>query len=71
MEPRVPGEAGDAEEACPQCGMTRRELYAEGQMGCARCYQVFAVEVERALNEIHGKSVHIGKVGEARDSGRK
>jgi protein arginine kinase activator len=52
------------EETCPECGLTRRELYAEGQMGCARCYEVFAAEVERALMEIHGKSVHIGKIGQ-------
>ena len=61
--------AGDPEEACADCGLTRRELYAEGQMGCARCYQVFSIEVERALLEIHGKSIHIGKIPEAEVSG--
>jgi protein arginine kinase activator len=50
--------------ACSECGLTRRELYAEGRMGCAHCYRAFAAEVERALTEIHGKSVHIGKVGQ-------
>ncbi|MBV9852329.1 MAG: hypothetical protein JO250_21915 [Armatimonadetes bacterium] len=69
MEQGLPDGAGDPEEACPECGLTRRKLYAEGQMGCARCYQVFAAEVERALLEIHGKSIHIGKVWEARDGG--
>ncbi len=64
----VPG-TGDPDEGCPECGLTRRELYAEGQMGCAGCYRVFATEVERALLEIHGKSVHIGKVTEAAHSG--
>ncbi len=59
-------DTGTQDEACPDCGLTRRELYAEGRMGCARCYRVFAAEVERALTEIHGNSVHIGKVGEAR-----
>ncbi len=58
--------AADAQDvACPKCGLTRRALYADGRMGCADCYRVFAVEVERALTEIHGKSTHIGKVGEA------
>jgi protein arginine kinase activator len=65
MEQGLPAETGDPNEACPECGLTRRELYAQGQMGCARCYQVFGAEVERALLEIHGKSVHIGKVWEA------
>ena len=69
MEQLLPEGSGHTEEACPECGMTRRELYAEGQMGCARCYQVFAVEVERALIEIHGKSVHIGKVWETPNAG--
>ena len=69
MEQELPAGAGDPDEACPECGLTRRELYAQGQMGCARCYQVFGPEVERALLEIHGKSVHIGKVGEASGGG--
>jgi protein arginine kinase activator len=48
-------------DACPQCGMARRELYFNGQMGCARCYETFAVEVQRALKEIHGETRHLGK----------
>jgi protein arginine kinase activator len=51
----------DQEEFCPWCGLTRRELYAEGQMGCARCYETFAAEVTRALKEIHGEDEHVGK----------
>ena len=50
-------------EACPQCGLTRRELYAQGQMGCARCYETFTAEVQRALKEIHGETRHLGKNG--------
>ncbi len=53
----------DESEACPQCGLTRRELYAEGQMGCAACYQTFTAEVQRALKEIHGETRHLGKNG--------
>jgi len=41
--------------------MTRRELYSDGRMGCARCYATFAAEVERALKEIHGETRHLGK----------
>ena len=69
MEQGSPTGADGPDEACPNCGLTRRELYAEGQMGCAACYQVFAGEVERALLEIHGKSLHIGKVWEAPGTG--
>lgn len=55
------GGASGQEEFCPWCGLTRRELYEEGQMGCARCYETFAAEVARALKEIHGEDEHIGK----------
>ncbi|MGI4790448.1 MAG: hypothetical protein ACRYFS_16545 [Janthinobacterium lividum] len=41
--------------------MARRELYSHGEMGCARCYETFAVEVQRALKEIHGETRHLGK----------
>jgi protein-arginine kinase activator protein McsA len=58
------GESGEREQSCPDCGLTRRELYAHGHMGCVSCYGVFGAEVERALIEIHGKSIHIGKVCE-------
>ena len=48
-------------ETCPQCGMTRSDLYSQGQMGCARCYAAFPAEVQRALKEIHGETRHLGK----------
>ena len=46
---------------CPGCGMARRELYSDGQMGCAKCYVAFAAEVQQALKEIHGETRHLGK----------
>ncbi len=51
----------DEEEVCPSCGLTRRDLYQHGQMGCARCYETFGKEVRRALKEIHGETRHLGK----------
>ena len=48
-------------DTCPRCGLTRAELYAHGHMGCARCYETFAPEVQRALKEIHGEDRHTGK----------
>ncbi len=51
----------DEDQACPDCGLTRRELYAHGRMGCARCYATFTAEVQRALKEIHGETRHLGK----------
>ena len=41
--------------------MARSELYSQGQMGCAQCYQAFSAEVQRALKEIHGETRHLGK----------
>ncbi len=60
MDATAPSTA-DEEEACPSCGLTRRDLYAHGQMGCARCYETFGEEVRRALREIHGETRHLGK----------
>lgn len=51
----------DEDEACSECGLTRRKLYQQGQMGCATCYETFSAEVKRALEEIHGETRHLGK----------
>jgi protein arginine kinase activator len=51
----------EEDQICPQCGMARRELYSQGQMGCAQCYQAFGAEVQQALKEIHGETRHLGK----------
>ncbi len=49
------------DQTCPQCGMARSELYSQGQMGCAKCYEAFPAEVQQALKEIHGETRHLGK----------
>jgi len=54
-------EKRERREVCPGCGQTKPELYSNGQMGCARCYETFTPEVELALKEIHGESRHLGK----------
>ncbi len=51
----------EPEKTCPDCGLTHRHLYERGLMGCARCYQVFAAEVKRAIHEIHGSGGSHGK----------
>ena len=50
-----------ADEACPVCGVTRADLYLNGRMGCASCYETFTNEVLRALWRVHGAVEHIGK----------
>jgi len=57
----LPSVVTDEEEACLGCGLTRRDLYQQGQMGCAQCYETFSAEVQRALKEIHGETRHLGK----------
>ena len=46
---------------CPLCGATFGELVKEGKVGCAKCYDAFAAELERTVSGIHGQSVHSGK----------
>lgn len=41
------------ERVCPGCGLTLGELHATGLLGCARCYAVFAREVEAAVEALH------------------
>lgn len=53
--------SAESDNTCPACSLTRRELYGQGQMGCARCYETFRAEVEQALKEIHGHVEHVGK----------
>ncbi|WP_119322344.1 hypothetical protein [Capsulimonas corticalis] len=54
--------AGQAStDICPKCGLTRADLYQNGHMGCAFCYEIFESEVLHALSRIHGAVEHIGK----------
>ena len=39
--------------ACPVCGLTADALRDTGRMGCATCYDTFAVMVEQAARELH------------------
>ena len=56
-----PGSEQARDAACPGCGLTRADLYQEGRMGCAACYDAFESEVLHALSRIHGAVEHIGK----------
>ena len=46
---------------CPLCGATFGELVKEGKVGCAKCYDTFASELERTVTGIHGQSTHTGR----------
>ncbi len=51
-----------SQKTCDQCGMTLEQVIEGGKIGCAHCYQVFSKELGRSIEQIHGKSTHIGKV---------
>ncbi|MCG3196499.1 MAG: UvrB/UvrC motif-containing protein [Candidatus Omnitrophica bacterium] len=76
----IPGEEaarpGAVEEVktCPSCGQTYRGFRESGRLGCCRCYDTFAEELEPLLRKVQGGVRHIGKtprresVPEPRDS---
>ncbi|MBM3985234.1 MAG: hypothetical protein FJ296_06050 [Planctomycetes bacterium] len=47
--------------ACPECGMTYAEFRQSGRFGCARDYEVFAEQVGKLLQKIHGGTRYAGK----------
>lgn len=47
---------------CPACRMTLREFKEKGWLGCAACYSAFDKDIEGLLIQVHGSSVHKGKV---------
>ena len=51
----------ETELRCPKCGTTLTDLYSDGRMGCASCYDTFRDVIQRALVVLHGASRHVGK----------
>jgi len=50
----------EEQKKCDGCGMTRRELASSGRAGCAKCYEVFAAELDKIIYGIHGNARHTG-----------
>jgi protein-arginine kinase activator protein McsA len=44
------------EKQCDSCGLTLSELSRSGLMGCERCYEIFSLEVELALEAVQNRS---------------
>ena len=61
------GSAVPKEKVCPVCGTTYADYERTGLLGCASCYDVFRDELTRSIEQIHGKTKHVGKAGENRD----
>ncbi len=49
------------EKKC-NCGCTYADIAREGRVGCPECYRVFADELERTIQSVHGATSHTGTV---------
>ena len=48
--------------SCENCGTTFAEFKKTGMVGCDKCYDVFAKEVEDVLSRIQPSTTHTGKI---------
>lgn len=63
------GALGGAEESggpatstgsCPGCGLSLEDFRATGRVGCAACWETFAVAMQPLLRRLHGATHHAG-----------
>ena len=47
---------------CPTCGLTQTDFKRTGRLGCATCWETFAVGLATLLKAMHRGDHHIGKV---------
>jgi len=52
---------------CEACGLSFSEFRKCGRLGCARCYDAFAGEMDEVLAQVHACSRHSGKCLPPRD----
>jgi len=50
---------------CELCGSSLNEIIQSSRVGCARCYETFAGQLQPTLQRIHGALRHTGKAPEA------
>ncbi len=53
---------------CPGCGTVLAVVLERGQVGCVRCYETFADEIDDRLETLHHALHHRGKVAKMDDS---
>lgn len=53
---------GEAERACPRCGMRPSDFKKKGRLGCADCYEAFSAELMTLIKGMHRSDRHKGKV---------
>ena len=50
------------DKRCPVCGFTGKEFKKTSRLGCMRCYETFAEDVQPVLVSMHRGDQHVGKV---------
>jgi protein arginine kinase activator len=47
---------------CQGCGMSFSRFRETGRLGCSRCYEAFAGDLESLIRRVHGATRHTGRV---------
>jgi protein arginine kinase activator len=50
------------DKRCCACGFTGKDFKKTSRLGCMRCYETFAEDVQPMLNSMHRGDQHVGKV---------
>ena len=59
---KPPRDVPEADRACPRCHMRRVDFKKTGRLGCANCYEEFAMELAPMLHNMHRAHQHTGKI---------
>ncbi len=51
----------EADEICPQCGISRSEYKRRGRLGCEACYEAFRDDLNPLIKAVHHAVKHCGK----------
>ncbi len=62
QEPLGAARTETSTKRCPHCGYTYQRFAETGRLGCDRCYQTFAAELDPLVRRLHGSVEHHGKV---------
>jgi protein arginine kinase activator len=47
---------------CPKCGSTLEQIAKNQKIGCANCYDYFALPLAKVIKQTQGSLKHIGKI---------
>jgi protein-arginine kinase activator protein McsA len=57
-----PDAESETERSCPGCGMSFEQFQELRRLGCSRCYETWAAELEQLFHTVHDAQQHVGKV---------